>query len=242
MLVIVSRGSQADLVDDQFNPDTVTSDNGADEPLDEQASSANASVALMVDSSDGLKTPPPSGHVNYENDLHDTNNSLYAVEGSGEGPGELTDGITPEVESQTDLSPKSGEITPRRLSPLEQVSQDDESAGNAEPLVTPDAIDKPAPKNGPDVAPRASTPAVPNPGNEQVLEGYPKWCRRNACWSFYMLMLTIKSIIWSMPSFFDVLSVNLNGHSLINRFCVMVYQIDVKCVSFMSFLLLPVQC
>ncbi|XP_063689686.1 uncharacterized protein LOC134822522 isoform X7 [Bolinopsis microptera] len=164
VLVIVSRGSQADLVDDQYNPDTVTSDNGTGEPLDEQASSANASVALMIDSPEGLKTPPPSGHVNYENDLHDTN---YAVEGSGEGPGELTDGITPEVESQTDLKPKSGEITPRTLSPFEQ---DDESAGNAEPLVTPDAIDKTAPKNGPDVAPRASTPAVPNPGNEEVLE------------------------------------------------------------------------
>ena len=186
VMVIVSRGSQADLVED--DPVTDTSENGASELLDEQTSSSNGSVArvLAIDSPQGIKTPPPSGHVNYDNDLHDTNSALYeAVEGSGGDPGEITDGKTPEEEYQTDLIPENGETTPRRLTPLEQLSPDNGSRGYTElfdePSETP-YVENDTPNVDPEdeVVLKSDSPVDLDPSNETVVEGYSKWRRRNA--------------------------------------------------------------
>ena len=90
----------------------------------------------------------------------------------GDGPGELTDGGTPEAESETDFISEKGKITPRKFSPYEQAFHDDKLEGYTEildePLETPDALDDTASNVYPEVSTRGTTPA-----DEEIFEGYP---------------------------------------------------------------------
>ncbi|XP_063689688.1 doublecortin domain-containing protein 2-like isoform X9 [Bolinopsis microptera] len=84
--------------------------------------------------------------------------------------GELTDGETTEAQYEADFMSDNGEITPPRLSPFEQVFQDDEieeyTEIRDEPLETPDVLDDTAPNVYPEVSPRGTTPA-----DEEIFEG-----------------------------------------------------------------------
>ena len=177
VMVIVSRGSQADLVED--DPAQIVSENGhSAESPDDPGFNANVSDALAIDSIEGMTTPPPNGHVNYDNDLHDTNSDLYeTTDGAGDNLGELTDGHTPDKElSETEPNPGSEGAVPSRLSPDKMIPQDNtaggshvtnnpsevaDTTGEAELSVDP----------GDEVVPKSYSPAMSESSHEAVHEG-----------------------------------------------------------------------
>ena len=89
----------------------------------------------------------------------------------GDGPGELSDGETPEAESETDFISEKGKITPRKFSPYEQAFHDDKLEGYTEildePLESPDVLDDTASNVYPEVSTRDTTPA-----DEKIFEGW----------------------------------------------------------------------
>ncbi|KAL5248160.1 hypothetical protein ACHWQZ_G017365 [Mnemiopsis leidyi] len=168
VMVIVSRGSQADLVED--DPDQIASENGHLSP-DEPACNANASDALAINSPEGMTTPPPNGHVNYDNDLHDTNSDLYkTTEGAGENPGELNDGQIPDKGRSG-----NGDAASPRLSP-DNLHSPDNGAGESEENSSPTEVvgvigeADPSVDRGNEVVPKSHSPDISESRHEAVHE------------------------------------------------------------------------
>ena len=176
VMVIVSRGSQADLVED--DPAQIVSENGHSAESDDPDFNANVSDALAIDSLEGMTTPPPNGHVNYDNDLHDTNSDLYeTTEGTGENLGELTDGHTPDKErSETEPNPETEEAAPSRLSPDKMIPQGNTVEGSQDTNNPSEVADTTGEAElsvdpGDEVVPKSYSPAMSESSHEAVHEG-----------------------------------------------------------------------